>query len=212
MFNRLLILGASGHGKVVADCAYTAGKWSDVIFFDDRWPKLISCSIWSVMGRGNDIFKIAQSGDQVFVAIGNNTTRLNWLHQFKNAGLTIATIIHPSTIINHGVSIGIGSLVVAGGIVNVDCTIGYGCIVNTGAIVDHDCVLEEGVHICPGVNLAGNVHVGKRSWVGIGSSVIQCIHIGADVTVGAGAVVLNHIEDGLTVVGVPARPIVRRSW
>ncbi|CAK0752012.1 PglD_N domain-containing protein [Gammaproteobacteria bacterium] len=211
MVNRLLILGASGHGKVAANCAYTSGKWSSLVFFDDRWPELISCGMWSVAGRGDDLFKIAQPDDQVFVAIGNSTTRLDWLHQFQNFGLTIATIIHPSAIVSQGVSIGVGSLIVAGGVVNVGCKIGCGCIVNTGATVDHDCVLEDGVHVCPGVNLAGEVHVGRKSWIGIGSSVIQCIRIGSGVTIGAGAVVLNHVEDGLTVVGVPARPIIRKD-
>jgi serine acetyltransferase len=84
-----------------------------------------------------------------------------------------------------------------------------GCIVNTGATIDHDCQLAEGVHVCPGTHLSGGVVVGARSWIGVGASVRQCIRIGADVTVGAGAAVVRDVADRLTVVGVPARPIVQ---
>lgn len=208
MSGRLLILGASGHGKVVGDCARAAGNWPELLFFDDRWPELSSCGVWRVAGRGEDLPVSVLPGDQVFVAIGNSATRLAWLDRLQVAGLDVATVIHPSAILSRDVSIGVGSLVVAGAVVNVGCTIGKGCIVNTGATVDHDCILGDGVHICPGANLAGDVQVGNDSWIGIGSSVVQCIRIGAGVTVGAGAAVIDDVADGLTVVGVPARPVI----
>ena len=209
MSGRLLIFGASGHGKVVGDCARAAGEWSELLFFDDRWPELLICGSWPVIGRGEDLPAGILPGDQVFVAIGNSVTRLAWLDRLQGAGLDVATVIHPSAILSPEVSIGAGSLVVAGAVVNVGCMIGKGCIVNTGATVDHDCILGDGVHICPGVNLAGHVQVGNGSWIGIGSSVIQCICLGTDVMVGAGAAVIDHVADGLSVVGVPARPVVR---
>jgi len=209
MSGRLLILGASGHGKVVGDCARAVGSWSELLFFDDRWPELSMCGRWPVVERGEDLAASMLPGDQVFVAIGNSATRLEWLDRLQGAGMDVAIVVHPSAIISQDVSIGAGSLVVAGAVVNVGCMIGKGCIVNTGSTVDHDCILGDGVHICPGVNLAGDVQVGNGSWIGIGSSVIQGVRIGASVMVGAGAAVVDHVADGLTVVGVPARPVDR---
>ena len=99
---------------------------------------------------------------------------------------------------------------VAGAVINMDVLVGKGCIINTGSTVDHDCGLADGVHICPGAHLAGEVHIGTSSWIGIGSSVCQCTRIGIRATVGAGAVVTEDVPDGITVVGVPAHPQMKQ--
>jgi sugar O-acyltransferase (sialic acid O-acetyltransferase NeuD family) len=203
---RLLIIGASGHGKVVGDCAHAYGQWSEFVYFDDRWPALKGCGPWSVVGGGNSLIKEVRPGDQVFAAIGHTPSRLAWLRRFELGGLSIATIIHPRSILSPDVTIGFGSLVVAGAVINIGARLGIGCIVNTGATVDHDCLLGDGVHICPGAHLAGDVRVGDGAWIGIGVSVKQGLCIGSNATVGAGAVVLANVTDGVTVIGVPARP------
>jgi sugar O-acyltransferase (sialic acid O-acetyltransferase NeuD family) len=208
---RLLILGASGHGKVVGDCAMAAAGWADICYFDDRWPMLSACGPWLVVGTGEAFFDEAGAGGQAFVAIGNTFTRLAWLRRLKTAGISVATVIHPRSVISPHAVIGEGGLVVGGAVVNIDARLGLGCIVNTGATVDHDCVLGDGVHVCPGAHLAGDVQVGESSWLGIGCAVRQGIHIGAGVTVGAGAVVVADVADGLTVVGVPARPLKMKN-
>jgi acetyltransferase-like isoleucine patch superfamily enzyme len=99
--------------------------------------------------------------------------------------------------------------VLAGAVINYGASIASGCIVNTAATVDHDCVLDAGVHVCPGAHLAGCVLIGARTWFGIGAVAKQSVRIGADVTVGAGAVVVGDVRDGVTVVGVPAREVVK---
>ena len=203
---RLLILGASGHGKVAGDCARAAGLWSELVFYDDRWPAQNMCGSWPVVGTGETLLVEYRKNDQGFVAIGNAATRLAWLQRISSAGIPLATIKHPRAILSVGVTLGAGSLVVAGAVVNIDVRVGKGCIINTGSSVDHDCVLADGVHICPGAHLAGEVQIGTSSWIGIGSSVCQCIRIGNGVTVGAGAVVTEDVPDGITVIGVPARP------
>lgn len=207
---RLLILGASGHGKVVGDCAMAAG-WAEICYFDDRWPTLGVCGPWPVVGTGEAFFAEAGAGGQAFVAIGNVATRLAWLHRLKTAGISVATVIHPRSMISPHAMIGEGGLVVAGAVVNIDARLGFGCIINTAATVDHDCVLGDGVHVCPGAHLAGDVQVGGASWLGIGCAVRQGIRIGAGVTVGAGAVVVADVPDGLTVVGVPARSLKKKN-
>jgi sugar O-acyltransferase (sialic acid O-acetyltransferase NeuD family) len=206
---RLLILGASGHGKVVGDCAMAVAG-CEIRYFDDRWPVLDFCGPWPVIGTGESFFAEAGTGGRAFVAIGNVATRLAWLHRLKTAGISVATVIHPRSVISPHAVIGAGGLVVAG-VININARLGLGCIINTAATVDHDCVLDDGVHVCPGAHLAGDVRVGESSWLGIGCVVRQGVRIGARVTVGAGAVVVADVPDGLTVVGVPARPLKKKN-
>lgn len=206
MKGRLLIIGASGHGRVAADCALASKRWSNIVFFDDRWPALDRNLIWPVIGKVDAIETCARDGDETFVAIGHAPTRLALLSRFRKGSMRIATIIHPHASVSSETKVDFGTIVVSGAVVNIGTTIGPGCIINTGSSVDHDCVLDEGVHVCPGSRLAGDVHVGSQSWIGIGASVRQGIRIGMNVMVGAGAAVVADVADGLTVVGVPARP------
>ena len=209
--DRLLIMGASGHGKVVGDCAISAAGWDDILYFDDRWPMLHSCGPWPVVGTGEAFFAEAEAVGHAFVAIGNAATRLIMLRRLNAAGISIATVVHPRSVVSPHAVIGGGGLVVAGAVVNIDAQLGLGCIINTAATVDHDCVLGDGVHVCPGAHLAGEVQVGESSWLGIGCAVRQGVRIGAGVTVGAGAVVVTDVPDGLVVVGVPARPLEEKN-
>jgi len=209
MKGRLFIIGASGHGRVVADCAAALNRWTDIAFFDDRHPELDRNSKWPVRGNVASITETADSKDEIFVAIGNCAARLAMLTRFRQMGLKLATLVHPHASVSPDTKIECGSIVVAGAVVNIGTTVGLGGIINTGSSVDHDCVLQSGVHICPGARLAGNVHVGDRSWIGIGAAVRQGVQIGSDVVVGAGAAVVTDVPDGLTVVGVPARPLAR---
>lgn len=203
---RLALLGASGHGKVVADAALASG-WESVVFFDDAWPAVEKNGIWPVVGDTNALLSRLEAFDGIAVAIGHCATRLAKHQQLHQAGARMVTIVHPKAIIGSGVKIGVGSVLMAGAIINVDSTVGDACIINTGATVDHDAYLADGVHICPGAHLAGNVCVGVGSWVGIGAVVRQSLTIGSSVTVGAGAVVVKPVADGDTVIGNPARPL-----
>lgn len=200
---RLAILGASGHGKVVAEIAELSG-W-DVVFFDDNFPSIDCLENWSIVGNTQDLLNVWQDFDGCFVAIGNNKIRLDRQKLLVGQGATFPVLVHPSVIISRYAKLGAGSVVMAGAVINPFAQIGQACIVNTSATIDHDCVLADGVHISPGANLAGTVFVGQCSWVGIGVSVKQCLKIGVNVVVGAGAAVVADIADNLTFVGVPAR-------
>jgi sugar O-acyltransferase (sialic acid O-acetyltransferase NeuD family) len=203
---RLAILGASGHGKVVADTAETVG-WSEIFFFDDAWPSCVANGIWPVIGTGKQLLERAKEFDGVVVAIGNNAIRLQKALALIQQGAKMATLIHPSAYVSRHAAVGAGSVIFAGAVVNAGASIGAGCILNTGSSVDHDCSLDDSVHISPGARLAGGVRVGQCSWVGIGACVKQMVEIGADVMVGAGAAVVTNVVDGATVVGVPARAL-----
>ena len=203
----LTILGAGGHGRVVADCAEAVG-WSDIRLFDDR-PDAAEASPWPVAGTIDDVMNRLGAFDGVVVGVGANPARLDWTRRITGAGGKIATLIHPRATVSRHALIGPGSVVFAGAVVNIGARIGQAAIINTGATVDHDCALEDGVHVSPGAHLAGGVRVGAESWIGVGAAVREGVVIGAGVTVGAGAVVVRPVADGQTVVGNPARILER---
>ena len=201
----VLILGAGGHAKVVAETALASGRASSIGFLDDR--PLLSILGWPVLGRLDQALdsSIQAKFPAAFVAIGHPDTRLRWLAKLEAAGYRLPLLIHPSAWVSPSAQIGPGSVVFAQAAVQAKAMIGKGAILNTGCSVDHDAQLADGVHLCPGSRLAGTVHIGARSWIGIGASVIQQVRIGSDVTVGAGAAVVRDLPDGVSAVGVPAR-------
>lgn len=204
---KLAILGASGHGKVVADTALAAG-WQQVVFFDDSWPSVTTNGRWQVIGNSHDLLEQHLSFDGVVVGIGNNRIRLAKQQALTKAGAYMPVLIHPKAAVSSGTVLGAGTVVFAGAVVQIDTHCGEGCIINTNASVDHDCRLGAGVHVCPGSAVAGLVSIGECSWVGIGASIKQLMKVGHDVTIGAGAVVVDHVDDHQCVIGVPARPVV----
>lgn len=206
---RLAILGASGHGKVVADIAELNG-WDEVVFFDDAWPELTTNSVWSVVGSTDDLLLSIHQYDGVFVAIGNNEIRLYKLNLLKQKNIPLPSIIHPDAIISRYAKIDHACVVCAGVVVNADASIGFGSILNTGCSIDHDCSLAESVHISPGARLAGGTQVGQCSWVGIGAVTCQLITIGSNVVIGAGSVVVKDVAPNTVVIGNPAKILERK--
>ncbi|MGJ7457474.1 acetyltransferase [Halomonas sp. RA08-2] len=205
---KLAILGASGHGKVVADTALQAG-WQEVVFFDDAWPELTENSAWSVVGDSARLIERLAEFDGVSVGIGNNRIRLAKARELMAAGAAMPNIVHPSAMVSPLATLGAGCVIFAGAVIQVDSRLGQACIVNTNASVDHDCQLADGVHICPGIAVAGLVIIGECSWIGIGASVKQLVRIGRDATVGAGAVVVSDVRDEQIVIGNPAKPFAQ---
>ena len=204
---QLIILGAGGHGAVVAEAAVLSGEWRDVAFRDDSLDMgtiVVGCP---VIGNTSLTEGGIESDCYYFVAFGDNKKRSTVLALLEECGATIAKILHPSAVVSPTAVIGKGTIVCAGAVVNARAIIGSGSIINTSASVDHDCQLGHSVHISPGANLAGDVSVGDESWVGIGASIREGVSIGSNCIVGAGSAVLSDIEPGQTVAGVPARKI-----
>lgn len=204
--SRIAIVGAGGHGKVVADIAVELG-WQDICFFDKAWPEKKNNGSWDVIGNTEILLNTLEKFKEVFVAIGNNAIRQKTVELLIRQELSIATLIHSRAYVSRGATVDAGSVMMANAVVNIDAKVGKGCIINTGATVDHDCLLENYVHIGPGANLGGNVTVREGAWVGIGASVRQGIIIGKNSIVGAGAVVVKDVPDNVTVVGNPAKPM-----
>jgi sugar O-acyltransferase (sialic acid O-acetyltransferase NeuD family) len=208
---RIAILGASGHGKVVAEIAELNG-FDEVVFFDDAWTdnggnKGGSAEFpWDVIGNTESLLGSHGKYEGCVVAIGHNKTRLEKHTLLKQAGARFVSLIHPAATVSKYTELGEGSVVMANATINPFVKVGEACIVNTGATIDHDCILQDAVHVSPGANLGGGVGLGSYSWVGIGACVKQGIKIGSDVMVGAGAAVVKEVPDHQTVLGLPARP------
>lgn len=205
---QLALLGAGGHGKVVADIALACG-WGAIEFFDDAWPSINLNGHWPVVGDTGVLLGRLAEFDGVLVSIGRCATRWQKHQALRAAGAKLISVVHPHAYVSRFAVIGVGSVVMPGAVVNVDAVVGEACIINTGSTVDHDCVLGPSVHISPGAHLAGDVRADQCSWLGVGAVVRQGIRIGSNVIVGAGAVVVKNISDDQTVIGNPVRPLFR---
>ena len=199
---QLVIIGASGHGKVVADIAKKIG-YDEICFLDDD-ASLTECGGYAVIGKSG---RFIDFNCDIFVAIGDPNIRKYFQTQFELHGKTVPTLIHPNASIAENVQIGNGTLVVAGAVINPGVRIGKGCIINTCSSVDHDCVVGDYVHIAVGSHLCGTVTVGNGTWIGAGATVSNNVSICSDCMIGAGGVVVNDIQESGTYVGVPARRI-----
>ena len=203
---QLAILGASGHGRVIAEIALST-DWDSVDFFDDSFPVKTSLGGCSIAGGLDKLLEKSNSYDGFHVAIGNNRTRLNILNQFLSLDLPCPNITANSAVVSQSVSLGLGISIMENVVVNANAKLGDGVILNTSCSVDHDCNIASGVHISPGAHLAGDVSVGICSWVGIGSAIIQGKVIGDDSIIGACSAVISNIPSGVTAVGVPSKII-----
>lgn len=201
---KLLIIGASGHGKVVADIAIKMNQWQSIAFLDDN--SIEYCMGLEVIGKTVDTLKYKDEAD-FFVAIGDNATREMVQKKLISQGLSIATLVHPNAVIAGEVEIGIGTVIMAGVVINSSALIGKGCIVNTSSSLDHDNFIDDYVHISPGSRTAGGVKIGKGTWLGIGSIVRNNTSICSGCIVGAGSVVVKDIIKPGTYIGVPVRSI-----
>lgn len=226
--NRLVIIGASGHGKVISDIALEIG-YKDIVFLDDD-RNITECAGFPCVGGTAELAAARvyahPMGEKAserprcdyILAIGNasirqriqEATELQLANYEKASGIkeTMVTLIHPSAVIGRDVEIGQGSVVMAGAVINHGAKLGVGCIVNTCASVDHDCVIGDYVHISVGSHVAGTTSVGDRTWVGVGATISNNINVCEDCMIGAGAVVVSDIKEQGTYIGVPAKRTV----
>lgn len=203
---KVLIIGSSGHARVVAD----------ILLLDERILPLGYVSGDALPGDGtllglrvlgNDDAVADIEHDGVVIALGDNRLRKRLFDRFDGEGETLVSAIHPSAVIAPDAVIEPGCMVCAGAVVNTGCRIRTNTILNTGCTVDHDCTVGPHAHVAPGVNLAGNVRVGEGAFMGIGSCAVQGTTVGEWSTVGAGSAVIRDVEPRTTVAGTPARTL-----
>lgn len=204
MYDKLIIIGAGGHGKVVANIAMLNG-YKEIYFMDDDTSKKY-IGKYQIIGTTKDINRYKNEYD-FFIAIGNNETRKKLTMLLLDNDIQLVSLIHPSAVIDNTVQIGYGVVVMANAVINADTKIGNNVIVNTASSIDHDCIINDYVHVSPGVHIAGNVHIGEKTWLCIGSSIINNISVSRNCIIGAGSVVLRNIEKSGVYVGIPMRRI-----
>lgn len=208
MINKLVIVGAGGHAKVVLDTALLMNCWQTIVLLDDAaqgelfgYPILGNCHLLGT--------RLLPDEYDVVVAIGNNRIRAQHLQRATQLGFTLPNIIHPTATISRFAQLQQGCVIFAHAVINAAAQLGMGTIINTAAIVEHDCILGHFTHISPAAHLGGNTYVGDYSWLGIGCNTRQGSIIGKHCIIGAGATVIQPIADHTTAIGVPAKPLQR---
>lgn len=204
--SKLLIIGAGGHGRVIADCAQASCQFSEIAFLDDTYPERDKNLAWPIIDKSS-AWKIYKEEYDFALAIGHNKSRLAMYKALQESNARMPNIVHPRAVVSKHASLGAGNVVFAGAVVNPGACIKNACIINTGATVDHDCTLHDAVHISPGVHIAGTVTVGELTWFGVGSCSVQSIEIAENTQIGAGAAVTKSTKANGLYVGVPAKRI-----
>jgi sugar O-acyltransferase (sialic acid O-acetyltransferase NeuD family) len=203
----LIIIGASGHGKVIYDIAKRCSRYLQYVFIDDH----VTGYIYGVRIFSNveDLLdnKFWIENNEVIVAVGDNHVRRDIVEKLNMSSVRFATLIHPDAIIADDVSIGEGTVVMAGAVINSSVVLGKHCIINTSVVIEHDNRVEDYVHISPHATLCGTVSVGMLTHVGAGVTVKNNVTICENSIIGAGAVVINDIISSGTYVGVPSKKI-----
>jgi sugar O-acyltransferase (sialic acid O-acetyltransferase NeuD family) len=200
--NGLLIIGAGGHGRVVADIAKRTGCYQEIAFLDDA--VLDGTFAYPYFGKTDAAFKYVDRYDMV-VAIGNGAVRKRIMDALESQGAYFATVISPDAVIAEDVVIGGGTVIGPSVVINTGTVIGKGVILNTASSVDHDCVIGDFCHVAVGARVCGTVAVGEHTWIGAGATVINNITVCPECLIGAGAVVVKNISSSGTYLGVPAK-------
>ena len=143
---KLLILGAGGYGRTIADIARQLGCYQKIAFLDDG-----KAGNPGVLGTCEDFLQFADETTEMYPAFGNNTVRMGWLERFEDHGIRVPVMVHPSAYVSPLATLYAGVTVLPKAVVNTGTVVKNGCIVNIGVLIDHDCVLEEGCHLAPGV-------------------------------------------------------------
>lgn len=203
---KIFVFGASGHAKVVIDVIERQGVY-DIVFMVDDDPVLKGNEFYGypVIGGKQELL---EARDQVcggIVAIGSNSARIAVSQWLNDNQFSLVSAVHPFAQLGRGVTVAVGTVIMAGAVINSDTHIGRNVIVNTRASIDHDCIIGDGVHIAPGATLCGTVSVGTGTFVCAGSTIIPNLTIGNNVIVGAGSTVIGNVPDKVIVVGCPAK-------
>jgi len=197
---KVIIIGAGGHGKVVADIIRAMGAEVEG-FLDDGKQKGEEFYGSKILGAVADALNFTDR--KFIIAIGNNEVR----KKISGMELEYFKAIHPSAVVSPGAQIGEGTVIAAGAVVNADAKIGKHTIINSASVVEHDCVINDFAHISPGTVICGTAKIGKVSWIGAGAVVKNNVSVCDCALIGAGGVVVKDISQSGVYAGVPVKKI-----
>lgn len=211
------VYGAGGFGREVAwlltECSHDGTPYTPVAFVDDNE------SNWGAMTNGVPVMGLEEASTHhpdafVVGGIGAPAVRQKTMERALAHGLQFLTLIHPRVERSKWIEYGEGSLICAGNILTTNIVLGKQVQLNLDCTIGHDVILDDYATLAPGVHVSGFVHMGARAYAGTGAVIIngtpdKPLIIGADAVIGAGACVTKSVEPGVTVVGVPAKPLSR---
>ena len=214
MKQRIIVVGAGGHARVLVSLLRQLAEWELVGILDRERPVAgEDIGGVAVVGGFADLERLTIDGVRhVALAIGDNDERTAIYHRVKKLGLGLPVLCHPRASIEPEARVGEGTVVCVGAVICAGTSIAENCIINTAALVDHESRIGAHVHLAPGVRIAGRVSIGEGTMVGIGSSVKDKIRIGSRTVVGAGSVVVTDLPDGVVAHGCPARVSRMRTY
>lgn len=211
---RIIVVGAGGHGQVVADAILAAaagGASVSLAGFVDADPARAGSILMGVPILGLDTALAGAGHDAIVIAVGSNAQRARLARELATRGQRFAAVVHPAAVLGYGVTVAEGAMIMAGVVVNTAASIGAHAILNTCCSVDHHNSIGACAHIAPGARLGGDVRIGEGAMIGIGSAVLPQRSIGDWAIVGGGALVASDVAPRATVMGVPAREPERRG-
>jgi len=212
---RIVIIGTSGHAKVVAEIVERETKCAVAGLVDSFRPAGESAFGYRILGSEQALGALMTSEGitGAIIAIGDNWQRSRMARSIaeRTPQLAFVSAVHPSAAIARDVALGAGSVVMPGAVINPGARLGLHCIVNTGATLDHDCRLGDFASLAPGAVLGGNVALGEFAAIMLGAHVIHRRRVGAHAVVGAGALVLEDIPDRAVAYGMPASVVRSRK-
>ncbi len=211
---KIFIIGAAGHAKVIIDIVEKQKKYSIVGLIASKAEQGHIIMGYTVIGTEDDLpqLMLEHPNSKLLIAIGDNWTRYKVYERVKSLlnNVEYATAIHPSAQIGKGVTMGQGSVVMAGAILNSDSNIGDFSIINTKASIDHDNTIGNFTSVAPNVTCGGNVTIGDFTAISISATIKHGIHIGTHTVIGAGSIVLTDVADYIVAYGIPAKRIRTR--
>lgn len=205
--DKILIIGAGGHAKVVIEVLKLCHPHADLCCFDDNVETWGGQVLGVPIVGGAETLADSIKSQCFIVAIGDNQKRAEKQRQLIHLGGVPITAAHPSAVISQSAEVGQGVLIMPNVVVNALAQIGDAVILNTSSVIEHDCSVGDGAHLGPNSTICGGVTIGERTLLGAGSTVIPCQSVGSDAVIGAGSTVVNSVSSGSVVVGTPAKEV-----
>ncbi|GAA3641470.1 acetyltransferase [Flavivirga jejuensis] len=212
---KIVIIGASGHAKVIIDIIEKRNEYQIIGLIDSYKKPSQKIMGYPILGKESLIPELMEKQNIIggIIAIGDNWSRNKVRDVIEKIApkFKFLPAIHPNAILCNNLKIESGVVIMAGVIVNAASTIKEFCILNTNSSLGHDSVMDHFSSLAPNSTIGGHVNIGAFSAISIGATVIQNVTIGMHTIIGAGSLVLKNIGNNILAYGVPTKKIKDRE-